>query len=372
LLYLRYKIILTAALFPFACSPALADTFYMKSGSEIEGVVVSENSSVVRVDIGYGMVNLEKADILKTRRSTKIQRAAVKKEMLRRQFRAGLLAPKGAEKLSGLFRELRLKRAAAFETRSARAARVVEVKTIEKELPALKQRYSSVSGQLAGIDAQSNPDEYNSVVGEINGISVQIKAGELRCAEARRENDAPDTDFQSYLDAYRGFETYFKDGGGKPPVPAPKGRDGEYYAWVRDELRDMKRDFNLDSVGSEMRNSQLFVKAVINGRVTARLMVDTGASATVLYEKVSDALKLDPKDMTAVSDVALGDGRTVQAKEVRLDSITVGKSSVKGATALVMPGGSAGIDGLLGMSFLSHFVVRVDSANGKLILESLR
>ncbi|HAF94878.1 MAG: hypothetical protein A2X34_02780 [Elusimicrobia bacterium GWC2_51_8] len=364
--------LLAAALLLLVCSRARADTIYMKSGNEIEGVVVSENASAMVVDIGYGTVNLEKADILKIRRATKAQREAARNEARRKKFKSGVLAPKGAEKLSGLFRAASAARGKAVEARARGAARAAEEKKTEKGLSGLKKHYRVVSKELEGIDMQSDPSEYNRVVGELNNIGNQIRIKELSREEIRRQADKPDSFFQTYLDAYGRVENYIQ-GEGKPLMEASrKGPDEDYYAWLRGEIGKMKRDFSRDYVESEGRGGHLIVKAIINGRVSARLMVDTGATLTVLYSHAAASLKLGPKDVVGVSRSTLGDGRTVDAQEVSLESIAVGKSVVKGTAALIMPGTSGGIDGLLGMSFLNHFVVRVDSANGKLILESMK
>ena len=360
------------ALLLLACSRARADTIYMKSGNEIEGVVVSENASSMVVDIGYGTVNLEKADILRIRRATKAQREAARNEARRNKFKSGVLVPKGAEKLAGLFRAASSGREKAVEARSRRAARAAEARETEKELSGFRKHYLALSKELGGIDMQSDPPEYNRVVGELNNISNQIRIKEIAREENRQQADKSDSFFQAYLDAYSKVENYIQ-GEGKPLMEtARKGPDEDYYAWLRGEVGKMKRDFSRDSVESEGRGGHLIVKAIINGHVSARLMVDTGATVTVLYSQAAASLKLGPKDIVGTSRSTLGDGRTVDAQEVRLESIAVGKSVVKGTAALIMPGTTGGIDGLLGMSFLNHFVVRVDSANGKLILESMK
>jgi predicted aspartyl protease len=57
---------------------------------------------------------------------------------------------------------------------------------------------------------------------------------------------------------------------------------------------------------------------------------------------------------------------------VRLDSVEVGRSRVDGAIAVVVPADEPDFDGLLGMTFLGRFVTRVDTANGRLVLEDLK
>ncbi len=345
----------------------------MKSGSEIEGAAVSENSVLITVDIGYGKVNLQKTDILKIRRATKAQREAAGKQQRRNKFRSGALVPKGAEKLAGLFRTVSSAGDKAAAARSRRAARLAELKAAQGELSSLTKRYQAASNELAGIDAESEPSEYTRAVGELNKIGNQIRAKELGREEARRQADKPDSSFQVYLDAYRALDGYLQ-GEGKPLMEAPrKGPDEEYFAWLRGEVARMKRDFRMDAIESEGREGHLIVKVLLDGRVSARLMVDTGATTTVLYSNVADALKLGPKDMVRSARVVMGDGRSIETQVINLESLAVGKSVVKNSLASILPSTSdGGIDGLLGMSFLSHFVVRVDSANGKLILESLK
>lgn len=364
--------LLPAAILLLACTWARADTFYMKSGNEIEGTVVSENASSMMVDIGYGTVSLEKTEILRVRRATKAQRAAAAAELRRKKYSSGTLAPKGAGKLAGLVRAALAGRKKASEAKAERAALAAELKKTEKELVTLRKRYIELSKELGEADMQAEPAEYNRMVGEANAAGNQIRIKEIGIQQARSKAGEPDPSFQDYLDSYNNLENYLRGEGKRFLAAQPKGKDGEYYSWLRAELVKMKKDFSHDSVESEGRNGHLIVKAVLNGRVTARLMVDTGATTTTLYENVASALKLDSKTPPRTVDIILGDGSTVKAQEVFLDSIAVGKSEVKYSAAIIMPAQSGDIDGLLGMSFLRNFVVRVDSANGKLILEGMK
>jgi clan AA aspartic protease (TIGR02281 family) len=365
-------LLMAAAFIMLACPWVRADTFYMKSGNEIEGTVVSEDASSMMVDIGYGTVSLEKAEILRIRRATKAQREASAAELRRKKYSSGALAPKGAGKLAGLVRAALAGRKKASEARAVSAARVAELKETENELGLLRKRYIELSEELGGIDMQADPSEYNRMVGDVNAVGSRIRIKETGMQQARLQGDKPDSSFQEYLDSYNKLESYLR-GEGERLIKTPrKGKDGEYYSWLRAELVKMKKDFSRDSVESEGRNGHIIVKALLNGRVTARLMVDTGATTTTLYDNVASALKLDSKDPPKAVDIILGDGRTVKAQEVLLDSIAVGKSEVKYSAAIILPAQSGDIDGLLGMSFLRHFVVRVDSANGKLILEGMK
>lgn len=364
--------LLPAALIFWVCSWAQADTFYMKSGNEIEGKTVSESVSVMTVDIGYGTVNLEKADISRIRRDTKAQRETSGKELTRNKFKSGALVPKGAEELDKLFRTVKADREKALEAKLNRAALLEKLEETENDLTDLRARYAASSAELAVADTPMENPDYNRIVFELNDLTNKIKLKEFSASQVRRQADSPEPSFQTYLTVYSRINDYIHNRW-KPLMNAPrKGKEEEYFTWIREELAGMKRDFTRDSIDSEAKDRHLIVKVVINGRVSARLMVDTGATYTVLYGRAAAALKLDPKEMGKTIDLILGDGRTVQAQEVRLKSIAVGKSLVKDSSAAIMLSNNSEIDGLLGMSFLSQFGVRIDSANGKLILESLK
>ena len=60
----------------------------------------------------------------------------------------------------------------------------------------------------------------------------------------------------------------------------------------------------------------------------------------------------------------------IKAKPILLESVKVGDAEVKNVQAAILEKEAiGGVDGLLGMSFLSNFVIKVDSADNRLILE---
>jgi len=181
-----------------------------------------------------------------------------------------------------------------------------------------------------------------------------------------------DAQIQDYQSAYVRFASYL-EGEGKPLIAQEaQGIDGEYFTWARNKIKVIQADFREDVATSMRQGQHIIVNARINGTVTARLMVDTGASMTLLYQNVMDSLKLDPKAALGTATTIVADGRKVKANVIQLDSIEVGRSKVERTRAAVIPVSSADIDGLLGMSFLGHFSVSMDPVNGKLTLLSLK
>jgi predicted aspartyl protease len=68
--------------------------------------------------------------------------------------------------------------------------------------------------------------------------------------------------------------------------------------------------------------------------------------------------------------VILADGSKVKAKPVILKSIKVGDAQLNNVqAAIIEKKGISEEDGLLGMSFLKNFLVRINTKENKLILE---
>jgi clan AA aspartic protease (TIGR02281 family) len=114
----------------------------------------------------------------------------------------------------------------------------------------------------------------------------------------------------------------------------------------------------------------LHVQAVLNGKVTDTMVWDSGADVVVLSAATGKTLGLTmtDKDPTIVATVA--DGRTVRAKQILLESIRLGGFTLRDVECDVMPDipGAGATDDLLGDSFQSHFLSRLDQRTGQLQL----
>ena len=113
----------------------------------------------------------------------------------------------------------------------------------------------------------------------------------------------------------------------------------------------------------------LVVGAKLNGTRESRLVVDTGASHTILSYGVARDLGLLPSPR-ATSVTVKTAGGPVQAEVVPLDAIRVGEAEAQNIMVGVfdLPDAPAGVDGLLGLTFLNHFLVTLDTVKGELSL----
>jgi len=116
---------------------------------------------------------------------------------------------------------------------------------------------------------------------------------------------------------------------------------------------------------------RIIVKALLNDKVKVTLILDTGAPYIVITPEIADRL-LDVKK-TVSKDVSMGwsDGSETKGKMILLDSVQVGSVEVKNVKAVISKVSvlDSGTDGLLGMSFLNYFHMKIDAVGKRIVLE---
>lgn len=135
----------------------------------------------------------------------------------------------------------------------------------------------------------------------------------------------------------------------------------------RKELEPKKADFSSDARG-------IAVQVLLNKKVRALLMLDTGSSLVVITKEIASGLGIDVGKIEKKVKLVTADGRTANAAFVALESVSIEEAEAKNVDAAILLDGAqdAGFgDGLLGQSFLSKFNFKVDYKNSKLILEKL-
>jgi predicted aspartyl protease len=115
------------------------------------------------------------------------------------------------------------------------------------------------------------------------------------------------------------------------------------------------------------RGNQALVPVRLSYRSTtvdAWLLLDTGATVTMISSGLADRLGIKP-DSTESRLAQVADGRVVQTFRTRVDSLAVGPKLKYNAEVAIMPsdGPAMGFDGLLGMSFLGDFRYHLDVNN---------
>jgi len=118
----------------------------------------------------------------------------------------------------------------------------------------------------------------------------------------------------------------------------------------------------------QRKGSHFMVDALLNHR-DIRLLIDTGASLTVLDSAAAAQLGLNESDMLQRMQMNTANGVT-EALLYRIDSMALGVFSVSPMDIAVVEHLEVkGASGLLGMNFLQHFEFRIDQSDAQLFLK---
>ncbi|MDD2703255.1 MAG: retropepsin-like aspartic protease [Candidatus Omnitrophica bacterium] len=151
--------------------------------------------------------------------------------------------------------------------------------------------------------------------------------------------------------------------------------------WKRKKLRNEEERKSRDdresvSVNVVRQKGHIVVTALLDKKVTAVLLMDTGATYVSLSEKIWKKLKKTESGYEGDSvELILADGKKVAGKLGRLSSLTVQGVEARDVDVVIIPednGQGNVVDGLLGMSFLNRFNFKVDQNKGILLLEKLK
>jgi hypothetical protein len=115
----------------------------------------------------------------------------------------------------------------------------------------------------------------------------------------------------------------------------------------------------------------VIINVTLNGRVQAPLAVDTGAPTTIISSALAERLGLMNQTSARVWTQASGIGGSTPAIRTIIETIRVGDIEQQFFPTTIVDEVSAAFEGLIGMDFLSLFVMHIDPARRVLILEDV-
>jgi clan AA aspartic protease (TIGR02281 family) len=115
------------------------------------------------------------------------------------------------------------------------------------------------------------------------------------------------------------------------------------------------------AVPLERRGGVWFATVTLNETWTGRFMIDTGASMCAISPELAESLGIRPGPNARVVELQTANGRT-SGILVRIPSLRVGDAEATDVLGVVVESANLGSSGILGMSFLSRYIVTIDSA----------
>ena len=143
----------------------------------------------------------------------------------------------------------------------------------------------------------------------------------------------------------------------------------------RIEAEKRRRQYEPKTIKFTKQSDHIVVDSVLNKKVDASLVLDTGASLVFLSHQTGKKLGLKdslPEEKTI--KVKLADGHEVDARHIFLNSLSIEGIEAKQVEAAVLPPEAKleSYDGFLGMSFLNKFNFQIDTKHKKIILQKRR
>jgi len=116
-------------------------------------------------------------------------------------------------------------------------------------------------------------------------------------------------------------------------------------------------------------NGQIWLPVVLNGSVTANVLLDTGSGMTIISTELAREIGLKvARDRTIRLRTIASE---VQAGLARLDSIELGglrRDNFPVAVSGLKLGEERRFDGILGMDFLNNYAIHIDNQNSRILL----
>jgi len=356
------------------CGIAAADVIHFKDGGKVEGIIVDETEESIIIDIGFGTMTVDPGEIDFIEESSAEELERLKREMLNYEIGKGEWAPDGYEDLRIVYSRAKDDRAALQQARKKQDAVGAEIQRQEREVSATLELLDAKGDRLNKIDPEGNVQRYNEMATEINSLNVELDRANKKVNSLYDEEKELNAKVAKLVGNYRTSYELFKR--------SFEAKTSDLYEedLVSDELQfleemdakqvGMAKDFKEDIASYTRDGDHVIVSASINGRTSAQLMVDTGASIVIITNSVARRLGIDYEKMYNEIDIVMADGSEAKARPIILDSVKVGDAKVENVQAAVIESEDiGGVEGLLGMSFLSQFVIKFDSINNELILE---
>jgi len=349
-------------------SDSYADIIRLKNKRTIEGVIVKETANSIVMDIGLGTVAVSKEQI------ESVEDTANGSDQKAIEIDAE--ATNAMRKLSKELRGVKKKRLEAVKHKSRHESQRVKLANIERELTSLYVKFENLNNKLRRMK-KDNVMAYNNVVAEVNSTSARIsKFNSERSQSQKMRADLDSAVSQSvsdYSEALASLRANFAEVYTDETKRGLEDSDETFYIDMREALGRLRKDFEHKEIEYSGTGSEIMVDVTLNNRVTATMLVDTGASVLLISRDVANQLRLYDGGGARKITVSLANGSTTTATPVVLQSVQVGDALVKNVRAAISETPpSSRVEGLLGMSFLSNFVLRIDSKANKMILEEFK
>lgn len=345
------------------------DRVYLKTGQTIEGIVEKENNSSVTLNIGSGLITLSKSEIDHIYNYNPQERNLLMEKWSYKYFMLPEYIPDGFKDVVDDFRNTESMRKVAIESKRKLDKNKKLIKEADDEIAQLKKRLNEINTKLSTMKSGDNVKEYNSLVEESNLLFSKVQVNEYEKENLGKNTPLLNKNISDYVNDLTLFRKTFME---RHSSLDKKNKEENkfFFEGLKHKVEEMETDFTQYEIDYNRYGSTIFVEAMLNDLIKVNFVVDTGASVVVISREIADKLNLGHEVERSSFEVTLADGSKVRASPVLLKKVKVGDATLEDVPAAVIEKkGISEEDGLLGMSFLKNFLVRINTKENKLILE---
>jgi clan AA aspartic protease (TIGR02281 family) len=347
---------------------SVADRIVLKNGRSLEGIIKDETAQRVVLDLGVGSARLEKDGIADIERWSEERNQQIHEEWWKQNYLSRKYVPRGMEDLADRFKAVVSTRNEAAKAKSLLPGYRARVEKFRRRLDKLKEELVEVSKKIVDSDPRTDIDEYNSLVTRSNATKGEIASVGHELDKVRKKMTAAAERITSHVSGLIKFRDYLERKTRYWQEKEKNRRHRFFLSRVNNLTASYLDEFIESQVETTTVGNSTMVKAVVNGRATGKLLVDTGSSTVLLTRRFARRAGVEMKHAKEV-EIVLADGRKAKADQVRIGSLQIGDARVEDVSAVVLDSGAGqDIDGLLGMTFLKYFVVQFDGSSGNLQL----
>ena len=140
----------------------------------------------------------------------------------------------------------------------------------------------------------------------------------------------------------------------------------------KSKLREFEKTIHAERVPVDADKTVDWVDARLNGKLRNQMMVDLGVNEIRMSARLASEIGASPIPGETAVDIATIDGRIIQARLARLETVQVGPFTRHDVDCLVLPESSGDFPPVLGSGFFDQFSTRIDADLGAIVLTQVQ
>ncbi len=339
---------------------ASADVIQLKSGGHVDGTITAEDEKRIILNIGTGTITIQKNNIASIIYSSGSTTAAVVPAEKRSFVFTDENTPKELLDILHSLHKLEEQRFNAGQTYQRLLALQKTSEQDDKRFIQLQDQQLALTKELSQPPSRNNNaiKNYNNRVAQLNGMGADILELGKKNEKTHSAIDQCRRDLSDYTATLFMFADQVKQRKQQRSM-ADAATASSFFAAMNRSLHGYLGETRQVQIPYQQNKHSAQVIAKLNGTISASFVVDTGCTGMTISEKLANKLNLTPMKQQATATLA--NGSTVKCQVARLDSVEVEGMRVNNILVMIMPNSPNNeVDGLLGMSFLMAFNIRLD------------